>query len=126
MVSKPTIRFIIISIITLAMFGIFKNLLGGSTNDQQLKEMVHQNAFLVDVRTPDEFASGSAKGAVNIPLAQLGDQLGKFKDKENIVVFCRSGNRSGQAKRILEQNGFQNITNGRTWQNVQSILNQTP
>jgi phage shock protein E len=46
-----------------------------------------------------------------------------FKDKEHIVVFCRSGNRSGQAKVMLEQNGFTNVTNGGTWQDVNSILN---
>jgi rhodanese-related sulfurtransferase len=46
--------------------------------------------------------------------------LDKFK--ENIVVFCRSGNRSGQAKSILEQNGFVNVTNGGTWQDVNTIL----
>ncbi|HLV52361.1 MAG TPA: rhodanese-like domain-containing protein [Flavobacterium sp.] len=124
MVSKQAIRFIIISIIILAMFGIFKKLLGGSTNDQQLKEVIHQNAFLVDVRTPGEFASGSAKGAVNIPLDRLENQLGKFKGKENIVVFCKSGNRSGQAKRILEKNNFRNVINGGSWQNVQTLLNE--
>jgi rhodanese-related sulfurtransferase len=67
---------------------------------------------------------GSVKGAVNIPLGNLRDQLFKFKDQKNIVVFCKSGVRSAQAKRILEQNGFQNVTNGRTWKNVQAILNK--
>ena len=124
MVSKQTIRFIIISIIILAMFGIFKKLLGGSINDQQLKEVIHQNAFLVDVRTPGEFTSGSAKGAVNVPLDRLENQLEKFKGKENIIVFCKSGNRSGQAKRILEKNNFRNVINGGSWQNVQTLLNE--
>ena len=105
------------------MFGIFKKFLGGSANDQQLKEIVQQNAFLVDVRTPGEFASGSVNGAVNIPLDQLPQQLQRFKGKENIVVFCRSGNRSGQAKNILGKNNFQNVTNGGTWQNVQEVIN---
>jgi rhodanese-related sulfurtransferase len=47
--------------------------------------------------------------------------LDKFKGKGNIVV-CRSGNRSSQAKSILEQNGFVNVTNGGTWQDVNTIL----
>jgi rhodanese-related sulfurtransferase len=50
--------------------------------------------------------------------------LSKFKGKVNIVVFCRSGSRSGQAKSILEQNGFTNVTNGGTWQEVNQIINQ--
>ena len=61
-------------------------------------------------------------GSVNIPLDQVQNQLAKFKAKENIVVFCRSGNRSGQAKSILEQNGFSNVTNGGTWQDIELLL----
>lgn len=78
--------------------------------------------FLVDVRTPSEFASGSVEGAVNIPLDTILGQLPKFKGKKNIVVFCRSGNRSSQAKTILEKSGFNNVTNGGTWQNVNAAI----
>ncbi|MCD8540755.1 MAG: rhodanese-like domain-containing protein [Leadbetterella sp.] len=77
---------------------------------------------MVDVRTPGEFSSGSVKGAVNIPLDRLPAQLDKFKNKNSIVVFCRSGNRSGQAKSFLNQNGFTNVVNGGTWENVQRAL----
>ena len=97
--------------------GLFQNLFG-SAPTADLKNIVEQGAFLVDVREPDEFAGGSAKGAVNIPLGSVSTQLTKFKGKENIIVFCRSGNRSGQAKTILEQNGFKNVVNGGTWQEV--------
>jgi rhodanese-related sulfurtransferase len=77
-----------------------------------------KGTFLVDVRTSGEFEDGSAKGAVNIPLDRIMSELKQFESKENIVVFCRSGNRSGQAKYILEQNGFKNVFNGGTWQDV--------
>ena len=107
----------------IAMFGIFKNMFA-STDNSELKEVVINGAFLVDVRTPAEFSAGSVKGAVNIPLDKVSSQLSKFKGKKNIVVFCRSGNRSEQAKGILEQNGFQNVINGGTWQNVNQIVNQ--
>jgi phage shock protein E len=99
------------------MFGIFKNLFA-PTDNSNLKEAVKNGAFLVDVRTPAEFSGGSVKGAVNIPLDKVQSQLSKFKNKKSVVVFCRSGNRSSQAKRILESNGFQNVINGGTWQNV--------
>jgi len=58
------------------------------------------------------------KGSVNIPLDTLQNQLSKFKNKKHIIVFCRSGNRSGMAKNILEQNGFKNVVNGGTWDRV--------
>lgn len=103
------------------MFGIFKNIFGQKDNGQ-LKEIIKEGAFLVDVRTPSEFASGSVKGALNIPLDKISGQLSKFKSKKHIVVFCRSGNRSSQAKSILEKNGFQNVVNGGTWNNVQKII----
>ena len=102
--------------------GIFGNIFGGNRNNDNLATLVNDGAFLVDVRTPGEFAEGNVKGSVNIPLDQVQNQLAKFKAKENIVVFCRSGNRSGQAKAILEQNGFKNVTNGGTWQDILSIL----
>lgn len=105
------------------MFGIFKNLFG-KTDNNQLKEAIKDKAFLVDVRTPGEFSGGSVKGAVNIPLDKVPAQLSKFKGKKNIVVFCRSGNRSSQAKSILENNGFQNVINGGTWNNVNQAANE--
>jgi phage shock protein E len=70
-------------------------------------------AKVVDVRTPGEFKSGHYPGAVNIPLHELDDRLAEFGDKEKpIVVYCRSGNRSGQAKRQLEAAGYRDVTNG--------------
>ena len=119
--QKQSVKFILIIIIGVVMLGIFKNLFGQQDNSQ-LKEVLADNAYLVDVRTPSEFASGSVKGAVNIPLDKISGQLSKFKGKKNIVVFCRSGNRSGQAKSILEKNGFDNVVNGGTWQNVNSLI----
>ncbi len=105
------------------MFGIFKNLFA-HTDNQKLTEVIKNGAFLVDVRTPAEFSAGSVKGATNIPLDKVPSQLSKFKDKKNIVVFCRSGGRSSQAKSILEKNGFQNVINGGTWQNVNQSINE--
>jgi rhodanese-related sulfurtransferase len=89
-----------------------------NTENSNLQKLISEGAFLVDVRTPEEFNGGNVKGSVNIPLDIISFQLEKFKDKKNIVVFCRSGNRSGQAKIILEHNGIANVTNGGTWDQV--------
>jgi len=89
---------------------------------QKVKPTVKKETFYVDVRTPAEFAQGSVKGAVNIPLDQVEKQIVKFKGKKNIVVFCRSGNRSSQAITILEQNGITNVTNGGSWEDVNAKL----
>lgn len=103
------------------MLNFLKNILN-PTGHQALTEALNGGAYLVDVRTPAEFSAGSVKGAVNIPLDAISKHLGKFAGKKRIVVFCRSGNRSSQAKRILDQNGINNVIDGGTWQNVQQLL----
>ncbi len=96
---------------------MFNQLFGG-TPIADLKTVIKEGAFLVDVRTPGEYATGNVKGSVNIPLDTIPVQLSQFKNKTNIVVFCRSGGRSSQAKAFLEQNGFVNVINGGTWDYV--------
>ncbi len=103
------------------MFGLFKKLFGQG-NNEDLAVLIREGAYLVDVRSPQEFAGGSVKGAVNIPVDQVQSQIDKFKGKNQIVVFCRSGNRSRQAKSILNQNGYTNVTNGGTWGNVNQFV----
>ena len=104
------------------MFGLLKNMFS-ENNNEELQSIIN-NAYLVDVRTPAEYAEGNVPGSVNIPLDQVQNQLTKFKNNDNIVVFCRSGNRSGQAKAILEQNGFTNVVNGGTWQQINTLISQ--
>jgi len=93
---------------------------GSSTTD--LQTIVNEGAFLVDVRTPGEFSEGHVKGSVNIPLDTIPNQMAQFKNKQHIVVFCRSGGRSSQAKSFLEQNGFTNVINGGTWDYVNQFV----
>lgn len=102
--------------------GFFSSIFG-KTDNSVLIEAIKNGAYLVDVRSAREFASGSVKGAVNIPLDSLQSQMIKFKGKKNIVVFCQSGGRSSQAKNILNQNGFKDVINGGGWQNVNQNLN---
>ena len=101
--------------------GFFSSIFGAKDNSN-VTEAIKAGAFLVDVRSAGEFASGSVKGAVNIPLDKIASQLAKFKGKKSIVVFCQSGGRSGQAKSILEQKGIQNVINGGSWSNVSQCV----
>lgn len=101
---------------------IFKQLFGG-TASADLKALIEDGAFLVDVRTADEFAQGHVKNSVNIPLDRMQSQLAQLKNRKNIIVFCRSGNRSALAKTFLEQKGFSNVVNGGTWNYVNGFVN---
>jgi NADPH-dependent 2,4-dienoyl-CoA reductase/sulfur reductase-like enzyme/rhodanese-related sulfurtransferase len=69
---------------------------------------------ILDVRDPFELAVEKVEGAVNIPLGQLRDRLDELPRDRTIHVFCRSGQRSYYATRLLLQNGFdvKNISGG--------------
>ena len=103
------------------MFGFIKNIFSPKDNSQ-LMALIKNGALLVDVRTPGEYAMGNVKGSVNIPLDKIPGTVNLLKEKKHIVVFCRSGNRSSQAKSFLEQKGFTNITNGGTWQDLNKLV----
>jgi phage shock protein E len=102
------------------MLNLLKSLFGN--NSFNLKEIIKNNAILVDVRTPSEYAEAQIKGAVNIPLDQLNNRISQLKDKNHIIVFCRSGYRSSQAKALLEAKGFTNVINAGTWIKVKREL----
>ncbi len=87
-----------------------------------MENLIKNGAFLVDVRTPAEWAEGHVNNSVNIPLDNVENSIDLFKGKDQIIVFCRSGNRSGQAKVILEQHGITNVTNGGTWQDIKQYI----
>ena len=104
------------------MFEVLKYLFS-SDRKSNLGPLITKDAFLVDVRSPEEFASAHARGSFNIPVEKLKNQLHRFETKKNIIVFCKSGLRSSQAKAILEKNGITHVTNGGSWENIEKLLN---
>jgi phage shock protein E len=82
---------------------------------------------IIDVRTPQEFATGSIEGAVNLPLKGLPDSLlneGIALDEE-VVVYCRSGRRSAQAKTLLKAAGFELVFDGGPMSQLKGVLNDS-
>lgn len=74
---------------------------------------IPKDALIVDVRTTGEYASGHYPGAINIPLDSVEARLEEFGDKNSpVVVYCRSGRRSGIAKEILTEAGYSQVFNG--------------
>ncbi|VXD20246.1 FAD-dependent pyridine nucleotide-disulphide oxidoreductase [Planktothrix serta PCC 8927] len=73
-----------------------------------------ESGLLLDVRNPEELAVENVPGAVNIPLHELRARLGELPQDQEILVFCRSGQRAYYATRILVQNGFKarNLSGG--------------
>lgn len=93
----------------------------GQSNSSVWKT-INDGALVVDVRTPAETRSGYIEGAKLIPLDQVADRLREFGADKNrpIVVYCRSGNRSGRAKGILESHGYTNVINGGGYSSLSS------
>ncbi|UCH02593.1 MAG: rhodanese-like domain-containing protein [Candidatus Bathyarchaeota archaeon] len=75
---------------------------------EQAKELIDTNPSLVvlDVRTEEEFLSEHIEGAKNIPVNDLVIRLTELNPNDEILVYCRKGNRSTQTAKILVQNGF--------------------
>jgi phage shock protein E len=67
----------------------------------------------VDVRRLDEYAAGHVAGAVHIPYDELGTRWREIADHANrpVVLYCRTGRRSGIAERVLKGQGFTNLEN---------------
>jgi rhodanese-related sulfurtransferase len=72
-----------------------------------------EDAIVVDVREPQEFAAGHVPNARHIPVGQFDKriaELDKFKGKP-VIVVCQSGNRSSAACNALEKSGFEKVYN---------------
>ena len=69
--------------------------------------------LIIDVRTPAEWDRGHLPNAKHIEWQNIGEGISELtSDKQStIYVYCRSGNRSGKAKLILEQLGYSNVIN---------------
>jgi rhodanese-related sulfurtransferase len=101
------------------MLTLLKNLLGiGPKVD--LNELMALGAIVVDVRTPSEYKDGHVKGSINLPLQTLNANLNKLKKDQVIITCCRSGSRSGMAKRMLKANGFEQVHNGGPWTSIKA------
>ena len=66
---------------------------------------------MVDVRTPDEFALGALKGAVNIPLDDMRERMKEIPQDKPVYLYCGVGLRGYLASNILLQNGFGEVRN---------------
>ena len=64
------------------------------------------NITLLDVRTKEEYKSGHIANSINIPLDKLKRNLQRLPKNKKVLVYCRSGNRSISASRILKQYGY--------------------
>ncbi|MFK7971027.1 MAG: rhodanese-like domain-containing protein [Bacteroidia bacterium] len=101
------------------MLNFLKNIFNPERPD--LGEMLEAGAVIIDVRTPGEFKGGHPKGAINIPVNQIGSKINKIKGyNKPVITCCASGGRSGAAASKLKAAGIEAV-NGGPWQQVASF-----
>ena len=99
------------------MFALLKNLFLREKVD--LEALLKEEALILDVRSPGEFASGHASGSINVPLGELPHHLAYFpQNAQPIIVCCRSGVRAASAVTSLQKAGIAAVNAG-AWQNVE-------
>ena len=112
-------RNIIVFLLVLGILFIVGRMLKKTASPVITADMV-SHAYIVDVRQPEEFAAGHFAGAVNVPLGDISGRVSELKaQKKTIIVYCRSGNRSGQAKAVLAKYGL-SVLNGMTQKTLES------
>lgn len=72
-----------------------------------------KSSMIIDVRTQSEWDSGHLENAVHLPLDAFDSDIeGLVKDKDaKVYLYCRSGNRSGKALKIMQKLGYTNAAN---------------
>jgi rhodanese-related sulfurtransferase len=102
------------------MSGFFSNLFSNGPQ-ADIAQLIGSGAVIVDVRTTGEYADGHVKGAINIPLGEITQNLHQLRKDKPVITCCRSGARSGQAMQELRQHGY-DAHNGGPWTSVQNLL----
>ena len=90
------------------------NLLNGDfkqVNIDKVRELVENNAYIVDVRERGEYANGYIKGSKNVPLSELRERTNEIPKDKPVYLHCRTGQRSYNAVLALQNLGFNNVYN---------------
>ncbi len=77
----------------------------------EARDLIEEKAELIilDVRTVSEYESGHLEGSINIPVEVLSQHLSELNPDDELLVYCRTGNRSATAVGILRENGYDRV-----------------
>ena len=93
---------------------VASNLLNGEfkqVNVDKVRELVEEEAYIIDVRERMEYENGHIKGAINIPLSELRDRVNEIPKDRPVYLHCRTGQRSYNVVLALQNLGFGNVVN---------------
>jgi phage shock protein E len=78
---------------------------------EHLQELLSKGAQLIDVRSTMEFSQGAIDGAVNLPINTIQHNIDEIDKTKPVLLYCRSGARSGMVKNFLDSLGYQDVYN---------------
>ncbi len=76
-----------------------------------VQEILGAGGQLIDVRSPMEFNQGSLDGAINMPIERFQYMMDAIDSSRPVLLYCRTGARSGAVKNYLDQLGFDQVHN---------------
>lgn len=105
------IAIILLAVFSLTFCGEAQKSTANLSNDEFKSALKDTNIVLIDVRTPGEFAQGHIEGAVNIDIygPTFKAQMLKLDKEKRYLLYCRSGSRSSNAIRFLQESGFSDV-----------------
>lgn len=115
--NKQTQMIVVFAVIVLAAAAYYFMQTGSGDSDYgnvdvaEARDLIGEKGDLVilDVRTVSEYESGHLEGAINIPVEALSGRLSELNPNDELLVYCRTGNRSTTAVGILKENGYDRI-----------------
>ncbi len=106
--------FFLIAVVFVIAFFFLQSGADADMKPAEIWQAIDDGALLIDVRAAGEYEAGHLEGALNIPYQQtdLLQQAAGADKSRRVVVYCRSGRRSGLAKKSLNEAGYANVING--------------
>lgn len=91
---------------------------GGNLTPLEVKDLIHENpdVIILDVRTPEEFKSGSVENAINLNIysPDFLKDIKKLKKTETYLLYCSVGGRSSTASELMKNDGFTSVFNSKS------------
>ncbi len=124
--KKLIILFAFISLITIIMVGLnYDSPEPGELSPDQFITMFESHpGIVIDVRTPEEFEEGHLMRSdynYNFLSGEFEEKMQELNKSETYYLYCRTGNRSGQAMEIMKEAGFENVYNIGGFEDLVSI-----